>query len=163
MPTPAGYSRRQIYLHWIVAGLIAFQIVFGEEIGTAFRALLQSGVASYDIAAVSHIGAGILVLALGVWRVTLRLTRGAPAAPVGQPRALRIIGHSVHGLLYVLMIGAPVIGLVAWFGASRDAAELHEIAKPAFVLLVALHVLGALYHQFVLKDGLLLRMKRAAD
>lgn len=163
MPTPAGYARSQIRLHWIVAGLIVFQIIFGEGIGSAFRTLLQSGVASYDLAALSHVVAGVLVLVFGLWRIALCLTRGAPAAPAGQPRALRILGHSVHGLLYLLMIVAPLVGLVAWFGANREAAELHEAAKPAFVLLVALHVLGALWHQFVRKDGLLLRMMRATD
>ncbi len=42
-------------------------------------------------------------------------------------------------------------------------ADLHELAKPAFVFLIAVHVVAALWHQFWLKDGLLVRMKRPAD
>ena len=61
------------------------------------------------------------------------------------------------------MLAVPAVGLFAWFGGSEEAGDLHSLAKPAFIILVALHVLGALYHQFILKDGLLLRMKRAAD
>lgn len=160
MPSPSGYSWTQIRLHWIIALLIVFQLIFGEEIGTAFRSLMKDGVASYDTGAVAHIGAGVLVLALGLWRIALRVTRGAPALPADEPKALKIVAHSVHGILYVLMVAVPITGLVAWFAANADMAELHETAKPAFIILIALHVLAALWHHFVKKNGLLLRMKR---
>ena len=35
--------------------------------------------------------------------------------------------------------------------------------KPVTIILVAVHVVAALWHQFYLKDGLLLRMKRPLD
>ena len=41
-----------------------------------------------------------------------------------------------------------------------DLAEAHELMKPLLLILEGLHVLGALYHQFVLKNGLIDRMKR---
>jgi cytochrome b561 len=34
------------------------------------------------------------------------------------------------------------------------------VLKIALLVLVALHVVGALYHQFVLRDGTLARMRR---
>ena len=163
MPTPAGYSRTQIRLHWIVAALILFQLVFGEEIGSAFAAMLDSGVASYDLAAATHILAGIGVLAFALWRLALRLTRGVPAAPAGESAAQIVTAKLTHGILYLAMVAVPLVGLYAWFGASEEAGDLHGFAKPAFIILVGLHILGALYNHFVLKNGLLLRMKRAAD
>ena len=156
----ARYSRGAIILHWVIALLIGFQLLFGEEIGPAFRTLMKTGTASYDISALAHIGAGVLVLALGLWRIWLRVTRGAPAQPADEPRLLQITAHAVHGLLYLLIIGVPLAGLVAWFGQNREIAELHEQAKPAFIILVSLHVLAALWHQFVRRNGLLLRMRR---
>ena len=161
MPTPVGYSRTQISLHWLIAALILFQLVFGEEIGSAFDAMLESGVASYDLAAVTHIVAGVAVLVFGLWRLALRFGRGVPAAPAGESAIQGLLAKATHGILYVLMLVVPAVGLFAWFGGSEEAGDLHSIAKPAFIILVALHVLGALYHQFVLKDGLLRRMMRA--
>ncbi len=162
MPVPAGYSRTQISLHWLVAALILFQLILGEEIGSAFDAMLESGTARYDLAAGSHIVAGVAVLLFGLWRLALRFTRGVPAAPAGESAIQGLLAKATHTILYVMMIVVPVVGLCAWFGGSEDAGDLHSWAKPAFVVFVGLHVLGALYHQFVLKDGLLRRMMRAA-
>ena len=111
--------------------------------------------------ALAHIGVGVAVLVLALWRLGLRFTRGVPDLPVGMSARERLVAHLGHGLLYALMIGVPVVGLLAWFGASEDLAELHELGKPAFLLLIAGHVAAALWHQFVRKDGLLMRMKRA--
>lgn len=160
MPSPTGYSWTQIRLHWVIALLILFQLVFGEEIGPAFRSLMKTGAASYGPAALAHIGAGVLVLALGLWRIALRFTRGAPALPADEPRLMQIAAHALHGLLYLLIIVVPLAGLVAWFGQNREVAELHEQAKPVFVVLISLHVLAGLWHHFVRRNGLLLRMRR---
>lgn len=58
------------------------------------------------------------------------------------------------------MILMPVSGSVARFGGEA-AAQGHDILKVAPLALIALHVAGALWHRFVLKDGLLARMRRA--
>ncbi len=58
------------------------------------------------------------------------------------------------------MIMVPVTGLVAWFGGGIEtAADLHELGKPVFIVLIAAHVLAARWHHFWLKDGLLNRMR----
>ena len=71
--------------------------------------------------------------------------------------------HVGHWALYALMVLAPVTGLAAWYGGIEAAAEVHELFKPLLIILVAVHVLAALFHQFVLKDNLLARMKRTLD
>jgi len=43
------------------------------------------------------------------------------------------------------------------------AAEAHEVMKALLMVLAGLHVVAALWHQFWLKDGLLLRMKQPLD
>lgn len=158
---PAGYSRVQIGLHWGVAALIGVNLAFEDWIKTGWRAIRDTGVPVYDAGALAHIGVGVAVLVFALWRLGLRFTRGVPDLPAGMSRAERLASHLGHAALYTLMIGAPVIGLAAWFTASGDLAELHELAKPAFILLISVHVLAALWHQFVRRDGLLARMKRA--
>ena len=85
----------------------------------------------------------------------------------------------MHHLLYVLMLLIPVVGVVArvWhgrgfdygvfqldFGAASDPAvfhpaeKIHQLLAYALFALAGLHAAGALYHQFVRRDGILLRM-----
>ena len=156
-----GYSRVQIGLHWVMAALIVVNLVFEDWIKAGWRAIENGGAPVYDAGALAHIGVGVAVLVLALWRLGLRFTRGVPDLPAGMSVRERLVAHLGHGLLYALMIGVPVVGLLAWFGASEDLAELHELGKPAFLLLIAGHLAAALWHQFVRKDGLLMRMKRA--
>lgn len=55
----------------------------------------------------------------------------------------------------------PVSGGVAWFRANEVAAEAHEVMRATLLALIALPVAESLYHQFVLKDGLMQRMQRS--
>ena len=158
---PKGYSRIQIALHWVVLPLIAVNLVFEDWIETAWEQVEHGGPALYDAGALAHIGVGVAVLVLALWRLGLRLGRGVPDLPAGNPPLMRVAAHLGHWALYAAMIGVPVVGLMAWFGASEDLAELHELGKPVFLLLIAGHVAAAVWHQVVLKDGLMARMKRA--
>lgn len=157
----AGYSRVQIGLHWVVAGLVAVNLVFEDWIERGWEAIEHGGAPVYDAGALAHIGVGVAVLVFALWRLVLRRSRGVPPLPAGMSAPERLAAHAGHAALYALMIGVPVVGLMAWFGASEDLADLHELGKPAFILLVGLHVAAALWHQFVKRDGLMQRMRRA--
>ncbi|WP_417670052.1 cytochrome b [Roseibium sp.] len=156
---PASYSRLQIALHWIIAALIAFQLIFGEAMEELGEALREGEMpdAMTSLMGNAHIWVGVAILALMVLRIALKLMRGAPA-PVPGPRWQEILAKSVHGLLYLLLIVAPVTGLAAWYSGIYQAGEIHHILKPAFILLIALHVVGALWHQFIARDTTLRRM-----
>jgi cytochrome b561 len=158
-----GYSLTQIRLHWVVAALIVFQLIFGEDMGGAWRAVGNGVVPDMTLWVWAHIVVGIAVLVFALWRLALRLTRGAPDVPHSDSVLMTKAADYGHWLLYVLMVFAPLSGLAAWFGGVDTAAEVHEWLKPAIILLVLGHVVAALYHQFWLKDGLLLRMKRPLD
>ena len=58
------------------------------------------------------------------------------------------------------MIFLPVTGIATWFGGSALADTIHTTLKFPLLLLFLLHVLGALFQQFVLKTGLMQRMTR---
>lgn len=161
MSAPKGYSPVQITLHWAIAVLIVFQLIFGEDMSQVWRGLKTTGVATLGTWAWAHILAGIAVLAFSLWRVLLRLSHGAPDAPKGSSPLVIKASAAVHGLLYVLMFAAPISGLAAWYGGVDTAAEVHQILKPAFIILIAGHVAAALWHQFWLKDGLMDRMRRS--
>ncbi len=157
-----GYSRVQIALHWAIFALIAFQIVASDWMSEAWRAVGNGTVPVVDALVRGHIIGGIAVLLLALWRVGLRLGRGAPEVPPGPPM-VQLAGRVTHLALYGLMVLVPVSGMVAWFGGVAAAAEGHVLLKNLMIALILLHVVAALYHQFIVKDGLLNRMRRPQD
>ena len=156
-----GFSRAQIALHWVVGLFIIYQLWFGDDMSHLWRQMQQTGPAPTTTGAWVHIILGTFILALVASRLTLRFTRGVPKAPPGESRALTLAGEAGHILLYILMIALPVTGLVAWYGGLDIMAELHGgILKALLWLVIAGHVLAAIYHHFILKDGLLNRMRK---
>jgi cytochrome b561 len=160
MAAPAGYSRLQIALHWIAAVLIVLQFVLHDSISAAWDAIGKGIETAFDPLVMAHVVGGMLVLLLAFWRLSIKARRGAPAIP-GDSAVQRAVARLTHVGLMALMVLMPVSGAAAWFGGVEAAAEGHEALKVVLMALVALHVAGALYHQFVLKDGVLDRMRRA--
>jgi len=93
------------------------------------------------------------------------------------------VAAGIHYLLYVLLIALPVSGMVMINTTGLLSAlqandpgllpdlekfavhEVHAAIVAILLLTIALHVVAALYHQFVLKDNLIRRMtiKRFKD
>lgn len=163
MPSPKGYSARQIRLHWLVAVVIVLQFILHEPISQAWDGIEAGQSPAFNWLILAHIAGGALVLVFALWRLVLRQSRGVPPAPETETAPLRMAAHLGHLGLYALMIAMPLSGMAAWFGGIRAAAEAHEVMKAALMALVAGHVIAALWHQFWLKDGLILRMKRPLD
>jgi len=125
-----------------------------------------------------HKALGVSVFFL-VW---LRIgARFAQVTPAGIGSAIQQkIANLVHLGLYGVMIAMPATGLLAsqfygkvvsWFGyceipvflaenkeLGEAMMEVHENLFGFLLLLLALHVGGALYHHFVVKDDVLKRM-----
>lgn len=155
-----GYSTIQIGLHWLIAALVLVQLVIGESMAAFVEAAEEGERVSATDANLAgvHYYFGIAILALVAVRLTLRLGRGAPPAPVAN-RALELAGRIVHWLFYALLVVAPITGLLGYYFGD-PFGEIHELSKSVFIGLIALHVAASLYHQFWLKDGLLWRMLR---
>jgi cytochrome b561 len=157
---PAGYTGMQIALHWIIAGLVIFQVIFGEEIKPAYRAARRAAEASAQDAfnANIHVFVGIAILLLALWRLFLRLRHGIPMLPENENVMLRWIAIVTHGVLYFIIFAMPVSGMVAWFGGINAAGEVHELGKPVIIIFVALHTAGALWQHFIARNDVLVRM-----
>ncbi len=156
MKTTTGYSGLQIGLHWLIAILIVTAWFTGEGAEEAMEVVEEGGAAGF----VPHVAIGLAILALVVVRVLVRLGRGAPAAP-GEPGSLSVMAADWgHRLIYLLMIAVPLGGISVFF-LGLDVGEVHGLAANLLMLVVLGHALMALYHQYVLKDGLLRRMMKA--
>jgi cytochrome b561 len=58
------------------------------------------------------------------------------------------------------MIAGPALGAISWFGMVDVTASYHVLAINALLILALGHSAVAIFHQLVLKDGLLLKMIR---
>lgn len=87
----------------------------------------------------------------------------ATTAPTGYSS----IQIALHWLVFTLVAQQNIFKdamSAAWDRVTdglEAAARGHNVMKFLLLALIALHVVGALYHQFVLHDGTLARMRRA--
>ena len=58
------------------------------------------------------------------------------------------------------MILVPVMGGLTWFGRIEATGDIHAVLANALMILAGGHALMAIYHQFIVRDGLLTRMTR---
>ena len=162
--------------HWISALLIVALGALG-----LYMTELDSPVERIRFYAL-HKSLGITLLALVLLRLLWRFVQRAraPAPIAGVSPWMRRAAGTGHTLLYAMMIAMPLTGWLLnsasgyplqWFGqfnlpaiAGKDhglhelAEELHELGFWILVVLVAGHVLAALYHHVFLGDGTLHRM-----
>jgi cytochrome b561 len=166
------YHPLLVTLHWVLAVLIIAELSSGFF---GLAATSNSDPQKIGLLRV-HMPGGVLIVALTVIRFILRRRTSRPVeATTGYPLLERIAPISYYGLyiLIVLIVGtgfatAVIAGLgEIVFGPSGvplpDSLMIYPtfVAHVLFALLlvgfIILHVLAALYHQFVKKDGLLLR------
>lgn len=133
-----------------------------------------------------HKSIGITILFLALARLAWRFVNPPPPAPEGMPSLERTAAHAVHIAFYVLMIGIPLggwlmvsvspfqvatvlYGVISWphlpFTQGLISEDLYETveffhSKGAWVIigLLALHVAGAVKHEFGKEEGVLKRM-----
>jgi cytochrome b561 len=171
------YDPMSIALHWATALLVVVQMTLAQIWGLWGRP-------THHLMVVAHMSFGIILTAVIVARLLWRWIPGheVPAAEVGW---LRIASKGVHYLLYAMLAAEAVLGfLLRWSGGesmsffgvqiaspiaewSRPAhhlvGELHEWNGWAIIAVAAGHAAAALYHHYVLRDGVLRRMLPGSD
>ncbi len=169
-----GYTPTARVLHWVTAALVLTMVPVGIIIANEWGGKLQD--ALYSL----HKSVGALLLALVVVRLAYRLTHKPPPLPGDIPPVQRLAAQAMHWVLYALLIVQPLLG---WAGTSAYPApvpvfglfELPPLLAPNRALseqllsvhglvgltiagLAALHIGAALFHHFVRRDRVLLRM-----
>ena len=176
------YSTVAIILHWVIAGLILFNLYLALQ----FDGL--RGLAKFN-AFQLHKSVGLTVLVLSLARLAWRLTHRPPLLPAKMPRWEKFGAQAAHWVLYGLMIGIPLTG---WVVVSASPTNLptvifktvpwphlgfiHDLSMPvrrsledqveqvhmllgfSMGFLIILHVAAALKHQFWNRDEVLSHM-----
>lgn len=168
------YTPLAMFLHWLIALVLLAQFCFGLYMADLPLSPTKLKLYSY------HKWAGVSVFMLVALRLCWRGLHAPPPLPYGTPAwQVKVAGWG-HALLYVLMFLVPLSGWLmssakgfqtVYFGVwpipdllAKDEAlgsalvELHAWLNMLLALVVLGHVGAALKHQYIDRDGLLLRM-----
>lgn len=164
------YSKRNIIVHWLTLALLVAAWFLGDELSDA-RHEGAASISGYLV----HLAVGASVLLLTLARLVFRNKDGIPPAMGDTP--MDKVAKGIHYALYAVLFLLPVSGMMVVLGSdvgkaivAGDAAllpakftgveahEVHEVLVTVLIALVVVHVLGALKHQFVMKDNIMDRM-----
>ena len=156
-----SFTLPQRILHWLMAALILFNLLFTDAMETAARLMFRGQALTPEQVSAANIHAyvGISVLVLGLIRLCLRLVQGVPPEPRQEPPFLRAVAKISHWAFYALFVAMPIAGIGAWFFGNTTAGFAHggPLKLLMWALIVA-HIGGALVHQFYWKTDVLKRM-----
>ena len=172
--TAPAYTMTARILHWVMAILIVAMIPLGFVIANDWGGPLQEPL--YDL----HRSVGALITPLVLLRLIWRWTHPPALLPGDIPEIERFAAHATHWCLYALLIAQPLIGWIATsayrapitvlgrfelppiWPENRPFSEqlfaVHDLLGTVIAGLVAAHIAAALFHHFVRRDGILLRM-----
>jgi cytochrome b561 len=165
---PLGVTTRAI--HWGTALLVLSAWAVGSTMEEFPRG------AGRDAAMQLHYSLGVLVLGLAALRVAWRAV--SPPPPAEGAAWQRLAASGMHLALLGLTVALPLSGLfdrwargrpVSVFGGlplpapipipgGRAWGEVHEVLANLLLAAIAVHVVAALWHHFVLRDRTLSRM-----
>lgn len=166
MSSVQKYNLAARIFHWLGALMIVAAWLLVEQ-GDEFISL--------------HKAVGFSFLVWTVLRIINCLfTKAPPALPM--PKWQTAVSHLTHLALYVVMIGMPLSGFLSAMyagygvdvfglfhisgfetvdrGMARTLMGVHkDIMWVGLQILVLMHIGAALYHQFIVKDNILARMR----
>jgi cytochrome b561 len=171
---PPAYSVTARVLHWITAALVLAMIPLGIVIANEWGGPIQERL--YNL----HRSVGALLIPIVLVRLGYRLIH--PPAPLSFdiPAYQRRAAQVAHWTLYGLLLVQPFVGWIAtsayrapmpMFGlfelppiwpVDRPLSGLLFVAHRTLGIVIAtlatVHIGAALYHHFVRKDHVLMRM-----
>ncbi|MDO8465327.1 MAG: cytochrome b/b6 domain-containing protein [Gallionella sp.] len=166
------YSKRMVIIHWLTLVLLIATWYLGDVLVDA-RNEKSATLIGYFV----HALAGGTVLLLTILRLTYRSVDGTPP-PAGNS-LMDMVARGIHYGLYILLILLSITGFMTFLTSSVGEALLagdagllpakytgpsviphavHDILVTVLIVVVIMHILGVIKHQFIMKDGLMRRM-----
>lgn len=172
---PARYGRVASALHGLLAVGLFAQLALGLWMVELPKAPVGLRASWFNL----HKSIGMCLALLVLLRLLWRLSHAVPGPVAGAPRWQALAAQLNHGLLYLCMLLMPVSGFlgssfsaypIKFFGIPlprlweasapfKDwCSAVHEWAAEVFVAALALHILAALWHQWVRGDAIFQRI-----
>jgi cytochrome b561 len=173
--TETRYTTVAVTLHWLIAILVMTQLTLGWTMIEIPREPV--GVRAYWFNL--HKSIGITIALLAIVRLLWRWSHPAPPLPASVPLWQRRAAAVSHALLYVCLIGMPLIGFlgstfsgypIKYFGITLPEwgyksdelkslfSAVHLALAWIFMTLIAVHVSAAVKHVLVDRDRVFWRM-----
>lgn len=172
--TSPAYTVTARVLHWITAVLVLVMIPVGIIIANEWGGPAQDTLYSL------HKSVGALLIPLIIVRILYRLTHPPAPLPEDIPAIQRFAAEATHWALYGLVLVQPIVGYimtsaypapVPFFGLfnlpaiwpedralSERLSIVHLYIGLSIAGIAAMHIGAALFHHFVRKDRVLMRM-----
>lgn len=171
--TPTRYSPVLVSLHWLLAILILTNLFIGHSLADN---LADTDPVKFNYFK-NHMLLGGLIFFLMCVRLLVRINTEKPA-PVSTDNAFLdklavFTQYSLYACVFLMCLSGFTLAMETQLPqiVSGDLAKplpsyiedltifmIHGATAIVLVLLILLHMAGALYHQFVLKDHLIARM-----
>lgn len=163
------YDSTTIALHWLTAVMIVALWSIGQVADFFPRGVWRTNVWSI------HVSLGFALITVLAWRIVWRFF-GRRRLPFPYPGLTHVLASASHALLYILVSVVVTLGVVNAFVRGFTLFDVFalpqfgdsEMKKPItfwhgvfanLLMLTALaHAGAALFHHYVLKDGVLQRM-----
>lgn len=165
------YRSQQKLIHWLsaVVVILAFLIIM-------FKIILSQFLGGMPNIYLLHKSIGVLVFILTIWRIKVIIQYGIPDVLEKHERLQRILSKSTQGFIYIFLLIVPLSGYLMssrplnFFGMISIPAinvpnefyqffhTTHLVSSYLLAILIMLHVIGALYHYFWVKDKVLQSM-----
>ncbi|WP_459175956.1 cytochrome b [Ewingella americana] len=168
------FAPSQILFHWTIFILIVLTYAAME-----LKGFVPKGSNARDWMKVAHYTMGFSVMILMIIRIILKITHKDPDIVPNPPRWQTIISKSVHGILYLMFISLPLLGVLSLYYGNigwsffsypmpvageenivmqHDLKEIHELIANTGYFIVGLHAAAALFHHYIMRDNTLTRM-----
>jgi cytochrome b561 len=167
----SSYDRLTITLHWLTAIIVLFQFL-SAQVWDFFSK------PTHHLIVVSHTSFGIMLAVVLAARLLWRATSGRRLEH--GPGLLERAAQAGHHLLYVLLAAEVVLGfLFRWSGhsplsffglaiaspfapfsptAHALVGQTHDAVAWTIIVIALGHACAALFHHYVMRDGVLRRM-----
>lgn len=164
--TSFRYATSQVVVHWLAAAAVIFLLLTGTFV---LEALPNDGAKIGNLRI--HLLVGVVAVMLVFVRILLR--RRHPLPPALPGGRIARFGHiALNSVVLLMAFSGGMLALQsglldAVFGSGTVPADfnaytprkVHGFASKLAIAGVILHVGAALFHQWVLRDGLLGRMR----
>jgi cytochrome b561 len=166
-------SKTTVTLHWSVALLFLGALGLGLYVED-----LANSPEKFELLA-THKSIGLALFVIAVMRLLWRFKEGAISSISTLPKWQAVLAKGAHYLLLLATISMPLSGIIMTIGGGRAleffgiqllaAGEkiewmsglghfIHVQSVNIIIAVLALHIAGALKHQFLDKDGTISRM-----
>lgn len=169
-----AYGRLTITLHWLMSLMVIGMVIVGFVVDGMEKGPDKSTLVGL------HISTGVIVLVLALFRWYWTLSSKKLNPVEGITKLEKGLGHAAKWLLMLAIVIMPLSGMlmIMSYGKSINVYGLFEIAPFVsksreaggffgsihgymawfIVIVVGIHVLGAIRHHFIKKDDTLNRM-----